>query len=163
MINVYFIGNIWFFHSDHLGSSSLITNRNGAISLQIEYLPYGEVFLEKQPQVADGIATNAQPYQTPYRFNGKELDEETGLYYYGARYMNPRLSIWYGTDRYGEKYPILSSYSICKARLFHLRNVVFYNLLDLQAIYSCEQDTPFFLAGKELQNKRKLILKISLL
>jgi RHS repeat-associated protein len=28
-------------------------------------------------------------YATPYKFNGKELDEETGLYYYGARYMNP--------------------------------------------------------------------------
>ena len=49
------------------------------------------------------------------------------------------------------------------SRLFHLRNVVFYNLLDLQGIYSCEKDKPFFLAGKELQNKRKLILKISLL
>ena len=39
----------------------------------------------------------------------------------------------------------------------------FYNLLDLQGIYSCGKDKPFFLAGKELQNKRKLILKISLL
>ncbi|WP_317126985.1 RHS repeat-associated core domain-containing protein [Apibacter raozihei] len=26
--------------------------------------------------------------------NGKELDEETGLYYYGARYYNPRESVW---------------------------------------------------------------------
>ena len=25
----------------------------------------------------------------PYKFNGKQFDEETGLYYYGARYMNP--------------------------------------------------------------------------
>jgi len=23
-------------------------------------------------------------YKTPYKFNGKELDEETGLFYYGA-------------------------------------------------------------------------------
>ncbi|WP_369682220.1 RHS repeat-associated core domain-containing protein, partial [Apibacter mensalis] len=27
-------------------------------------------------------------------FNGKELDEETGLYYYGARYYNPRESVF---------------------------------------------------------------------
>ena len=50
-------------------------------------------------------------YHSPFRFNGKELDEETGLYYYGARYMNPRLSIWYGTDPLETKYPYLSSYS----------------------------------------------------
>ncbi len=49
-------------------------------------------------------------YAAPYKFNGKELDEETGLYYYGARYMNPRLSIWYGTDPMQEKYPELTTY-----------------------------------------------------
>jgi len=37
----------------------------------------------------------------PYKFNGKELDEETGLYYYGARYMNPVTSIWYGLVHIG--------------------------------------------------------------
>lgn len=52
-------------------------------------------------------------YHSPYRFNGKELDEETGLYYYGARYMNPRLSIWYATDPMQEKYPNISSYAYC--------------------------------------------------
>lgn len=30
----------------------------------------------------------------PYKFNGKQFDDETGLYYYGARYMNPMASIW---------------------------------------------------------------------
>lgn len=35
-------------------------------------------------------------YENPYKFNAKELDVETDLYYYGARYYNPRLSIWYG-------------------------------------------------------------------
>jgi RHS repeat-associated protein len=34
----------------------------------------------------------------PYRFTGKELDEETGLYYYGARYFNPRTSRWISAD-----------------------------------------------------------------
>ena len=96
---------IWYFHKDHLSSSTLITNGDGFITQQIDYLPYGEVFLEKQ--------RNANDYLSPYKFNGKELDEETGLYYYGARYMNPRLSIWYATDPMQEKYPNITSYAYC--------------------------------------------------
>jgi len=98
-------GMIWYFHKDHLGSTTLVTDGGGSISQQVEYLPYGEVFLERQRQASD--------YLSPYRFNGKELDEETGLYYYGARYMNPRLSIWYATDPLQEKNSDVSSYSYC--------------------------------------------------
>ena len=47
------------------------------------------------------------------KFNGKELDQETGLYYYGARYMNPVTNLWYGVDALVEKYPNLSSYNYC--------------------------------------------------
>ena len=46
----------------------------------------------------------------PYKFNGKQFDEETGLYYYGARYLNPVASLWYGVDPLAEKYPNYSSY-----------------------------------------------------
>ena len=102
--NVNYNGNRYFYHSDHLGSSSLITDASGNVTQQLDYLPYGEVFLEKRANV---------DYHTPYKFNGKELDEETGLYYYGARYMNPRLSIWYGTDPLEEKFPNTSSYTYC--------------------------------------------------
>ena len=102
--NVNYNGNRYFYHSDHLGSSSLITDASGNVTQQLDYLPYGEVFLEKRANV---------DYSTPYKFNGKELDEETGLYYYGARYMNPRLSIWYGCDPLQEKYPNISSYAYC--------------------------------------------------
>ena len=99
--NVDYNGNRYFYHSDHLGSSSLITDATGGITQQLDYLPYGEVFLEKRH--------NSDPNQP----NGKELDEETGLYYYGARYMNPRLSIWYGTDPMEEMNPYMSSYLCC--------------------------------------------------
>lgn len=51
--------------------------------------------------------------EMPYKFNGKELDEETGLYYYGARYMQPVASIWYGVDPLTEKYPNVSGYVYC--------------------------------------------------
>ena len=49
----------------------------------------------------------------PYKFNGKEMDEETGLYYYGARYMNPVASIWYGVDPLAEKNIDVSGYVYC--------------------------------------------------
>ena len=107
--NVDYNGNRYFYHSDHLGSSSLITDATGGITQQLDYLPYGEVFLEKR----HNSDPNQPFYATPYKFNGKELDEETGLYYYGARYMNPRLSIWYGTDPMEEMNPYMSSYLCC--------------------------------------------------
>ncbi|UKB85043.1 hypothetical protein LF887_05300 [Chryseobacterium sp. MEBOG06] len=50
-------------------------------------------------------------YNNPYKFNAKELDKETGLYYYGARYYNPRASIWYGVDPLAEKMPSWSPYA----------------------------------------------------
>jgi RHS repeat-associated protein len=52
-------------------------------------------------------------YTNPYLFNGKELDEETGLYYYGARYYNPRYSLWLGVDPMAEKYASFSPYTYC--------------------------------------------------
>ncbi len=93
----------YYYHKDHLGSSSIITNGNGEVTQRIEYLPYGEVFLEQ----------NNTNWNTPYKFNGKELDEETGLYYYGARYYDPRMSMWYGTDPMQGKYPDVSTYAYC--------------------------------------------------
>ena len=54
-----------------------------------------------------------QNYATPYKFTGKELDEETGLYYFGARYYAPRESIWLSTDPLAEKYPNMSPYNYC--------------------------------------------------
>jgi RHS repeat-associated protein len=56
-------------------------------------------------QKATGTFTN------PYLFNGKELDEETGLFYYGARYYNPRYSVWLGVDPMVEKYAGISPYN----------------------------------------------------
>jgi RHS repeat-associated protein len=54
----------------------------------IEYTPYGELWVEHAPNVE----------ATPFRFTGKERDSETGLYYYGARYLNPQTGMWLSTD-----------------------------------------------------------------
>ena len=52
-------------------------------------------------------------YQSPYKFNGKELDQETGLYYYGARYYDPRASIWLSVDPLAEMQLNKTPYHYC--------------------------------------------------
>ena len=37
-------------------------------------------------------------YSNKYKFNGKELDDATQMYYYGARYYDPRISIFVSVD-----------------------------------------------------------------
>lgn len=91
----------FYYHPDHLGSSSYITNLDGEVVQHIEYVPFGEVFIEERNSV----------WNTPYLFNAKEFDEETGMYYYGARYYEPRLSLWMSTDGQQEEYPNISSYT----------------------------------------------------
>ena len=83
----------FYYHPDHLGSSSYITNLDGEVVQHIEYVPFGEVFVEERNNI----------WNTPYLFNAKEFDEETGLYYYGARYYDPRVSLWISTDPEQEK------------------------------------------------------------
>src|SRR5690606_31552909 len=48
---------------------------------------------------------------SPYKFNGMELDEETGWYYYGARYYDPRVRVWMRVDPLAEKFPGWSQYN----------------------------------------------------
>ena len=98
-------GKVYFYHRDHLGSTMSVTDSVGQVAQTVEYTPWGEVFVEQQ---------NDSIFTTPYLFNGKELDEETGLYYYGARYYDPRLSVWYSTDPMQEKYPWVSTYTNTK-------------------------------------------------
>ena len=50
-------------------------------------------------------------FSSPYRFNGKELDPETGLAYYGARYYQNKLSLWLSVDPLATEYPNVTPYS----------------------------------------------------
>ncbi|MBQ6732952.1 MAG: hypothetical protein IJR06_07550, partial [Paludibacteraceae bacterium] len=88
-----------FYHTDHLGSTTYITDRK-EVAQYVAYTPYGETFKEYKNV-------------TPYKFNGKELDQETGYYYYGARYYDPGTALWFGTDPLAEKYPDVSPYVYC--------------------------------------------------
>ncbi|MCQ2082471.1 MAG: RHS repeat-associated core domain-containing protein, partial [Lachnospiraceae bacterium] len=67
------------------------------------YIPYGEIFVEESDN--KGVM--------PYLFNAKELDEETGLYFYGARYLDPTGTMWLSVDPLFEKYVGMSPYGYC--------------------------------------------------
>ena len=90
---------MYFFHTDHLGSTTYLTGRE-EVEQYIAYTPYGEPFVETRSV-------------SPYKFNGKELDTETGLYYYGARYYNQATALWLGVDPLASKYPGVSPYVYC--------------------------------------------------
>ena len=100
----------FFYHSDHLGSTSYITDDKANITQYDAYLPYGELLVDEHCSSED----------LPYKFNGKQFDEETGLYYYGARYMNPVTSLWYGVDPLAEKYKSIGAYVYCSANPIRL-------------------------------------------
>ncbi|MGO4770913.1 SpvB/TcaC N-terminal domain-containing protein [Flavobacterium sp. W22_SRS_FK3] len=88
--------DIFYFHPDHLGSTSYITAKNGSISQHVEYIAFGEVLFEE----------HSSSFSSPYLFNGKELDRETNLSYYGARYLDMKTSLWLNVDPLATNNPI---------------------------------------------------------
>jgi len=77
-------------YGNHLGSASLELDDQGQIISYEEYTPYGSTSYQ---------AVRSQT-ETPkrYRYTGKERDEESGLYYHGARYYAPWLGRWTNCD-----------------------------------------------------------------
>ena len=78
----------YFYHPDHLGSTGFVTDATGEVYQHLEYFPFGETWVD---EVSDDT-------RVPYRFTGQEFDAETRLYYYGARYFDPRTSAWQNPD-----------------------------------------------------------------
>ncbi len=94
----------YFYHSDHIGSSSFITDNKGKASQHLQYLPFGELFVEQR---------STANYYTPYKFSGKEKDEETSYSYFGARYYMSDVSVWLSVDPMRDKYSNISPYAYC--------------------------------------------------
>ena len=83
---------------DHLGSSNVLVDENGTLVNQEEYYPFGE--------------TSFGSYaKKRYRFCGKEKDEESGMYYYGARYYSPWLCRFISVDPLAGKYVFQTPYA----------------------------------------------------
>ena len=93
----------FFYHPDHLGSSSWITFTDGEAVQHLHYLPFGEDLVNQQHTVVGAM----------YTFSAKEKDAETGYSYFGSRYYNSDLSIWLSVDPMSDKYPSMSPYVYC--------------------------------------------------
>ncbi len=93
----------YWYHPDHLGSSSWITYTDGSAVQHLHYLPWGEDFVDQR----------TTSWNAPFTFSAKEKDSETGLSYFGARYYSSDLSIWLSVDPMSGKYPSLSPYVYC--------------------------------------------------
>ena len=103
-----FESDMYFYHTDHLGSSSWITDASGAVNQHLQYLPYGEDFVYQRNS----------SWAVPYTFSGKEKDTETGYSYFGARYYDSDLSVWLSVvpiaiGTLAGKYPSMSAYIYC--------------------------------------------------
>lgn len=83
----------YYYHPDHLGSTSWVTDQNGRVHERVEYFPYGAVWRDPRSDIGASPVKGQR-----FLFTGKELDEETGLYYFGARYYDPVRVQWKSVD-----------------------------------------------------------------
>ena len=90
------IDGMYFYHPDHLGSITMITDGNGNVlaggerggKSHITYKPYGEI-----------LRTDSYgPDITKFKYTGQEEDRESGLYYYKARYYDASLGRFISSD-----------------------------------------------------------------
>ena len=65
----------YYFTVDQLGSTRELTDEQGAVAEKVEYDSFG----------------NGTSSLTRYGYTGREYDEQTGLYYYRARWYDPSL------------------------------------------------------------------------
>jgi RHS repeat-associated protein len=105
--------DLYFYHSDHLGSSSWITSASGAVDQHLQYLPFAT------PKAFGDIYQRSSSWDVPYTFSGKEKDSETGYSYFppkgaltgGARYYDSDLSVWLSVDPMASMFPSQSGYA----------------------------------------------------
>jgi RHS repeat-associated protein len=72
-------GTVHYYFSDHLGSTSVITNASGTVQEESDYYPFG----------GEIVITNSDP--NTYKFTGKERDSESGLDNFDFRYYSSSL------------------------------------------------------------------------
>ena len=83
-----------FQFDNHLASVSLELDASAAIISYEEYYPYGSTSYQ-------AVSSTIQVSPKPYRYTGKERDEETGFSYHGARYYAPWIGRWVSCDPIG--------------------------------------------------------------
>jgi RHS repeat-associated protein len=82
----------FYYHTDHLRSSSVITDASGAKVEEIYYYPFGQTRL------------NSGSVNLHHKYTGQEEDAETGLYFYGARYYDPAIGRFISADTFVQNF-----------------------------------------------------------
>ena len=80
---------VTYFHPDHLGSTSIVTNENTVVEQEYTYYPFG----------ATNTRSGAAEDDVHYKYTGQELDGSTDLYFYHARYYDSHLGRFISADR----------------------------------------------------------------
>jgi RHS repeat-associated protein len=96
-----------FSYSNHLGSAALELDSAAQIISYEEYHPYGTTSYQAMNASINAVAKR-------YRYTGKERDEESGLYYHGARYYACWLARWTAVDPKESSRPGLSGFNYCQ-------------------------------------------------
>ena len=79
-----------YYHPDHLGSASIVTDQAGAIQEKIEYFPFGS--LRERSYYSTSFP------DVNYTFTDQESDDEVGLYNFKARLYDPVLGRFLSAD-----------------------------------------------------------------
>jgi len=95
--------NQYFYVTDHLGSSAWITNKTGKALQHMQYLPFGEIFVNQK--------VSGSTYDSEFKFLGKELDSETGYTKTDNRYYWANAGIFLSVDPLCDEYPMLTPYN----------------------------------------------------
>ncbi len=98
-------GGTVYFHGDHQGSLSLVTNGAGQKVYTANYHPFGDT------------AQSVGAKRTEWGYTGQKRDSLTGLYYYNARYYDPTMGRFITPDTivqdpYDPQY--LNRYAYCR-------------------------------------------------
>ncbi len=78
-------------YGNHIGSATIETDESGTVISYEEYHPFGSNAYRSSKSGTDFSLKR-------YRFSGKERDDETGFYYFGARYLAGWLGRWTSSD-----------------------------------------------------------------
>lgn len=82
---------MYWYHPDYVSNVDMVTDRSGEAYELFLYNAWGE-------SLHHWTSSSTNSWSSPYRLNSKELDSETGMHYYGARYHHPKLSVWMSVD-----------------------------------------------------------------
>ncbi|MPM19357.1 hypothetical protein SDC9_65780 [bioreactor metagenome] len=87
----------------HIAELNFITDATGYAVQHLQYLPFGEQWINQQ----------SGSFDSRYKFSAKEQDDETSYTYFGARYYDSDLSVWLSVDAMSDNTPGVSPYAYC--------------------------------------------------